>query len=1015
MVGQVGVREATVRNVGQAVLNLSAIDVSNPRFAHSAILPASIQPGGSILVPITFTPTVVGPEMATLTFLSNAQNGSFSVSATGTGLASGTSILGDGEILFAPTGESAGDQFGICTATAGDVNGDGHPDIIAGAWTNDQSGFDAGRAYIYFGGPSATGSPGLVLPGHASTENFGTSVAAAGDVNGDGYGDVIVGAIGNDAGGTDAGRAYLYLGGSIPNSVADLVITGDVAGAGFGVSVSSAGDVNADGFDDVAVGAFGNEPGATSRGRVLVYFGGPGMDNAPDWILTGEGNGDRFGWAEAPLGDLNGDGFDDLIVGAHQNDAGGSNAGRVYVYHGGTAPNSLADRVFTGDTAGARLGISVGSEDVNGDGYLDLMAGADALGVANAEGRLLVFHGGPGSDAVPDWTLHGEHGGAGFGVEVAGVGDVNADGSGDIVVGSWLESTGGAAAGRAYLFHGGPTADDVPDLTFTGEAAGDRLGQVVGAAGDVNADGVNDLVIGAYFNDAGAEDGGRIYVISVTDGPPPNRPPVMSDVADMTLEEGTVATQELSATDPDGDPLTFTLASGPAFAAVTTTGPVAGLLTVSPGLSDAGTYPASVRATDPGLTSDSETMTIMVTAGNHPPVLAAPSSILTSEGVPFSFQVGASDPDGDHVTLGATNRPVGSLFIDLGNSSGQFSWTPGFGQSGEYEVTFTGRDARGADAAPRSVAIEVGDVNRGPLADPAGPYSGVVNVAIGFDGTGSSDPDGQPLTYVWDFGDQVSGNGIAPLHAYASGGVFIVGLTVTDGSLSASASTTATVQDVFPATGFLEGGNKTVRLQSGRATTLVQLEPTNQAYANSNVDVATIVMISPGTGSVSQIMATGDKTTVGSDKNHNGVAEITAAFSKDGLRSLFSDLSGGRHVVGVTIEGDLASGGRFRTAVELEVIASGNSLAAVVTPNPLRQTGVITFRTTRPGRSRVSIFDISGRVVRQLNPGPGTAVGYHDVGFDGRRQDGTRLPSGVYFYRAEAEEGVASGRFILMQ
>jgi PKD repeat protein len=367
------------------------------------------------------------------------------------------------------------------------------------------------------------------------------------------------------------------------------------------------------------------------------------------------------------------------------------------------------------------------------------------------------------------------------------------------------------------------------------------------------------------------------------------------------------------------------------------------------------------------------------------------------------------------VTLGVVNRPAGSLFVDLGNNAGSFSWTPSFAQQGSYTVSFTGRDDLGAEAAPKLVAMTVDNVNRGPVAVAGGPYAGVVNVALAFDGTGASDPDGDILTYEWNFGDLASGSGPNPLHAYATGGVFTVNLSVHDASLSASALTTATIQAVFPATAFLDGGNRTTRLNSGKAETCVQIEPVERAYVNSGVLPSSIVMISPGTGVTDRISAIDGKTTIGADRDRNGVDELTACFAKPELRRLFGNLSGGRHTVGVTLEGALATGGVFRTTLELDVVVSGNALAASVSPNPLNPVGVLSFKTSRPGAVTVAMFDPAGRLVRTLLREPFVDSGYHDAAIDGRRDDGARLPSGVYFYKIESVEGAAMGRIVLLK
>ena len=425
--------------------------------------------------------------------------------------------------LVIATGETAGDRFGNSVGTAGDVNGDGYADVIVGASLNGTGGALAGRAYVYFGGPSADAVADLTLTGAAAAERFGYSVGTAGDVNGDGYSDVIVGAIGNGAAGMNAGRAYVYFGGPAPDALPDLTLTGEAAGDWFGRSVGTAGDVNGDGYADVIVGADQNDVGGTNAGRAYVYFGGPAADAVADLTLTGEVAGDFFGGSVGTSGDVNGDGYADLIVGASLNDAGGTTAGRAYVYFGGPAADAVADLTLTGEMAGDMFGYSVGAGgDVNGDGYGDVIVGArgNSAGGASA-GRAYVFFGGTAVDGAADLVLTGAAVGDQFGWSAGTAGDIDGDGYADLVVGAPFSDAGGTDAGRMYVYLGGPGADAVPDLILIGEGASDFFGTSVGTAGDVNGDGHADVIVGASRNDAGGTDAGRAYVFGVK---PPTLP-----------------------------------------------------------------------------------------------------------------------------------------------------------------------------------------------------------------------------------------------------------------------------------------------------------------------------------------------------------------------------------------------------------------------------------------------------------------------------------------------------------
>src|SRR5439155_1297498 len=243
--------------------------------------------------------------------------------------------------------------------------------------------------------------PTLVVPswtayGDQFDERFGASVAGAGDVNGDGFADVLVGAYQYDNGEFDEGAAFLYYGSTTgPSPLPAWTFEPNQTGAWFGYSVASAGDVNGDGFADIIVGAplydFG---GFFDEGRVFVYFGsasGPSLN--PSWTADGNKGVAHFGQSVAGAGDVNADGFADIVIGAPTYDTG-----RVFVFHGSVAGPSLSpDFMAKNGRTQADLGTSVaGVGDVNGDGFSDVAVGAPRIGTSTnpAEGSVLVYYGG---------------------------------------------------------------------------------------------------------------------------------------------------------------------------------------------------------------------------------------------------------------------------------------------------------------------------------------------------------------------------------------------------------------------------------------------------------------------------------------------------------------------------------------------------------------------------------------------------------------------------------------------
>ena len=313
-------------------------------------------------------------------------------------------------------GDEDGASFGTSVASAGDVDNDGFGDVIVGAYRHDGGagvGANRGRVYLFKGGPTGLSTtPSWTATGDEDEAKIGNSVAGAGDVDGDGYDDLVVGATHHSGGGYLRGRAYLYLGGApVPGSTPAWTATGDEDDAWLGRSVASAGDVNGDGFADVIVGAYQHDAGSgPNNGQAYVYLGGPsGLASSPVWTGSGSQPNAEYGTSVASAGDVNADGYSDIIVGAIE--IAVVAPGHAYVYLGtSSGPEATPAWSAPGDEDLSHFGISVSSAgDVNGDGYSDVIAGADqhSGGSGSARGQARVFLGCGGTACNPITILPG--------------------------------------------------------------------------------------------------------------------------------------------------------------------------------------------------------------------------------------------------------------------------------------------------------------------------------------------------------------------------------------------------------------------------------------------------------------------------------------------------------------------------------------------------------------------------------------------------------------------------------
>ncbi|WP_422355355.1 integrin alpha [Roseivirga pacifica] len=415
-------------------------------------------------------------------------------------------------------GNSEEANFGHEVANAGDVNGDGWDDLLVSAWKYSNGHTNEGASFLYYG--TSTGlesTPNWIYEGGQHNAYFGYGISTAGDINNDGYDDVIIGAMGYDDGIPNSGRVYIFHGTVNGLSASPTtIINGIQAQAYMGSDVADAGDVNGDGYDDVVIGAYQHTNGENKEGASFVYLGSSsGIDLNSVLILDSDQSNAWFGKSVSKAGDINNDGYDDITIGAPKFDSNYIDEGKAFLYLG--SANGIMDSVAWSSEGGqynAQYGFDVTwSGDNNNDGYDDIIIGAYGFdGVSGSlEGRIFGYHGSSsGLSSSQDFMAFSTGSINALGKAVSFGGDFNNDGYDDIVVGA--ESTN-SSSGAVLIYLGTPQGlDSIPSWTYEATQIGAKLGASVSFAGDVNNDGIDDVVVGSPVYDHGHINEGGVFV-----------------------------------------------------------------------------------------------------------------------------------------------------------------------------------------------------------------------------------------------------------------------------------------------------------------------------------------------------------------------------------------------------------------------------------------------------------------------------------------------------------------------
>ncbi len=397
-------------------------------------------------------------------------------------------------------------EFGTDADATGDYNSDGYSDLIYG---EPGASNDTGAVHVHYGSDNGYNiAPDVTLTGSHSGARFGASLEPAGDVNGDGYDDIIVGAPEeHNQSGTTTGAVHLFTG--FPSGISNSVSWsqyGDTNGGQFGARIDAAGDVDQDGFGDLVVSELGWVGTNNGEGRVHVFYGNTTLDGRST-TLDGQEDDLIFGWAILGVGDSNGDGFDDLVIGSSDDQIEISGRGSVQVHHGHSSGlDTTPSRVWTMSTQWTLFGHTLNSiGDINDDGYPDFSASE------LFNNSVWVFQGGPdGFGQNPYTILTGLNE---YGYSMHSAGDVNDDGIQDFLIGY----TSGNGEIKLHLGTNTTSLHESASIFSDSGGTNQRLGKIISSGGDADRDGMHEFLYASTTSTSDGTPGGSIIIIETRD------------------------------------------------------------------------------------------------------------------------------------------------------------------------------------------------------------------------------------------------------------------------------------------------------------------------------------------------------------------------------------------------------------------------------------------------------------------------------------------------------------------